>query len=366
MNKLSWYALLLCWAGLTVPAHAAEKPCPKVSGHYRVAGFGPVLGDALTIWGAEIAGSMGSEVKITGDANQGLSLFLKIGNTGVMSSQAVRLWHLNRDYRCEGGWVVFNGAVPSSRQGNQGWLEGKTELRIARDSSGGLAVATSFSGRQRTTLYSYDSARISIPKLGTGQALADSIRFPNISEPPPASLIVIEKPEPKSVTTVRQMLTYSILGNVMVGWMEAQGDAVLVTLTARDSEAPAQFEDRLRAALIAYEMKRAPIWSNNSYNFTMLIQSTRAANQKSIKLSANRVLREMQTISHPMVYATGVIEQDDEYLATLQVLEDVSAQDIITRLKRNSSLVTDAQLVREFASPQTPKLRIVELRVRLR
>ncbi len=366
MNKLFFWILLLCCNGVIPTGHAAERSCPMVSGHYRVAGYAPVLGDALKMWGAEIAGSMGSEVKITGDANQGLSLFLKIGNTGVMSAQAVRSWRLNQDYRCESGWVVFNGAVPSRRQGDQGWLEGKTELRIARDSTGGLAVVTWFSGRQRTTLFSYDAARISIPKLGTGQTIADSIRLPNISEPPPASLIVIEKPEPKSVTTVRQMLTSSILGHVMVGWMEAEGDAVVVTLKAFDSEEPALFEDRLRAALIPYEMKRDPVWSNNSYSFVMQMQSTRAESQKSIKLSANRVLHEMQTINHPMVYAAKVIEQDGAYVATLEVLEGVSAKEIIARIKRNSNLVADAQLVREFTDSQRPKLRIVELKVRLR
>jgi len=366
MKNIILSLLVICGVCLAGQVNAQHKNCPSVAGHYRVAGFGPVLGDALKVWGAEMAGFTDSEVKITGNANQSLSLFLKSGNSGAMSSTPNRIWRINVNYRCDSGTIVFMQRAASARQLENGWYEGKTEIRIAPDSSRGLAINAFFSGHQRTTLFSYDSARISIPKLGTGKSFSDGIRFPNISEPAPAKNTDVATPEPASVVAVRGMLTHSMLGAVMLGAMQEKGDAVLVTFNAKSGEDAAQFEDRLHEALIAYEMKTAPIWTNNNYYFNMLMRTKRAENRKTIKYSTHRVLIEMQKINHPMVDASEVIEQDDAFLVTLQVLQNVSADDIIASLKRNSSLVADAKLVSDSVSPQSAKLRVVQLSVSLR
>lgn len=365
MNKIVLCLVLIFGSGLAESIDAAEKTCPDVTGHYRVAGFGPVLGDALEVWGAQSAGFSDSEVKISGNSNRALSLFWKSGRTGVMSSRPNRVWRLNEHYHCQDGWIIFKHMVAADRQTDAGWLEGKAELRITRDAVGGLSIASVFSGRQRTTLYSYDSARVSIPKLGTGKTLSDVIRFPKISEPLPPSLVAVDVPEPRVVLDVREMLSHRLLQGIVLGGANERGDAVLVTLKATSGEEVAQFEDRLHAALIAYEMKTLPIWSNSSYHFTMLVQSKRAQNRQGIKYSSHWVLQEMKKISHPMVDATDVVEQDDAYLVTLQVLDNVSADQIITLLKRRSSMVADVQMISDKINPQRPKLRAVILKVRL-
>ena len=113
-------------------------------------------------------------------------------------------------------------------------------------------------------------------------------------------------------------------------------------------------------------METPPIWTNNSYHLRLLVKTRRADSEKSIKYSAYQVQQEMQRMNHPMVYVAGVLEQNGAYLATLQVLDQTSVESIISRLKVNSDLLMEAQLVREYVSFERPKLRIVELRVRVR
>ncbi len=363
MKKIILGLLVVCGGCLASQANALDKSCPNVAGHYRVAGFGPVLGDALKLLGAEIAGFSDSEVRITGNANQSLSLFIKSGSTGAMSKTPNRTWQINVNYHCENGRILFSGSVPAERQA-EAWYEGKTQISMAPDTAKGLAIVATFTGRQRTTIYSYDSARISIPK-GAAITLSEGIRFPNISEPAPKK-IEPEKPESKNVLALRSTLTHTMLGAVMLATISEKNDAMLVTLTAKSNEDVATFEDRLREALVAYEMKTQPVWSNNAYYFTMLMQNKRAENSQAIKYSTNRVLMEMQKINHPMVDASKVIEQDGAFLVTLNVLGGVGSDEIIARLKRNSNLVADAKLVSDSVSPHSAKLRVVELSVRVR
>ena len=356
----------LCVSPLLSPLVYAQNECPNVAGHYRVAEAGSVLGDALKVWGAEMAGFSGSEVKISGDANAELSVFWKSGSDGVMSSRPNKTWRLNVEYRCQDGWLIFKRTEASQRRTEQGYYEGKSVIAIAPGSNGGLAIKSVFSGGERTTLYSYDSARISIPKLGFGKTITEAIRWPPISEADPTPVIQAPKPEPLTVQAVQRMLTSSVLGGVIVGGMAERGEVVLVTLKALHSEDVTQLEKRLRAALIAYEMETPPIWTNNSYHLRLLVKTRRADSEKSIKYSAYQVQQEMQRMNHPMVYVAGVLEQNGAYLATLQVLDQTSVESIISRLKVNSDLLMEAQLVREYVSFERPKLRIVELRVRVR
>lgn len=322
-----------------------------------------MLGDALKFWGAEMAGFSDSEIKITGSAYQSLNLFWKSGSTGTMSKTPNRTWRINVNYRCENGRIVFINSVPAERN-TDAWYEGTAQISIAPDTTKGLTIAAAFSGRQRTTLYSYDSARISIPK-GAAITLSDSIRFPPMSEPAPKK-IEPDKPESSNVLALRTTLTHTMLGPVMLATISEKGDAQQVTFTAKSNEDVAAFEDRLHQALVAYEIKTQPIWSNNAYYFTMLIQNKPAENSHAIQYSSHRVLVEMQKISHPMVDASKAIEQDGRYLVTLNVLGGVGADEIIARLKRNSSLVADAKLLSDSVSPQSAKLRVVVLSVRLR
>jgi hypothetical protein len=50
-----------------------------------------------------------------------------------------------------------------ARRTDSGYLEGSTVLILRRGRGGGLAVALQFTGSQRSDLYRYESARISVP-----------------------------------------------------------------------------------------------------------------------------------------------------------------------------------------------------------
>ena len=192
----------------------AAQDCPDLVGHYRVDGFGPVLGDALQVLGLQMAGFQDSEVKITGRTDMALQFWIKSGKSSPMSTQPTRTLTRGADYECAGAAIVLKGKASASRQTEQGWLEGQSTLSLSR-SGLGLGLATSFHGRERTTIYSYDSARISIPKFGTTQTLGDAIRWPNISEPKPVEYVPVPESEP--VQAMRRMLTPSVLGGVNLG-----------------------------------------------------------------------------------------------------------------------------------------------------
>lgn len=67
------------------------------------------------------------------------------------------------------------------------------------------------------------------------------------------------------------MLSEPVLGGVMLGAFEEREGAVSVTLTALRASYLKSFEERLHAAAIPYQMKIAPVWTNNSYFLEILV-----------------------------------------------------------------------------------------------
>ena len=344
-------------------ATASDAPvdCPDLAGHYRVDGFGPVLRDALEVLGLRLAGFDGSEVKIEGNADTALRFFIRSERSHPMSTKPVRTLARGIDYDCAGASIVLKATVEAERQGENAWLEGRSTIRLAR-SGQGLGVSAGFRGREHATLYSYDSARLSIPKPGTLQRLGGSIRWPHIDEPRPVEDVPI--PESARVQAMRNKLTATLLGGVRLGGLSDSGDRVLASLRSQDAGEVCAFEDRLHAAGIAYTVKREPVWSNNGYGMQFQFDETGSGSDPRWRPSAFRVQKDIERMQHPMV-SVGKIERDgDAYVARLDVLGGESTETVLKRLRLGATLVRTVAVIDDRPSEHT-NLRHVRVRVGL-
>lgn len=354
---------LLLMAAASPPA-AAEPECPGLEGHYRVDGFGPVLGDALGVLGLGMAGFRDSEVQITGDAEQSLSFRIKSGSSSPMASRPSRVLTRGVDYDCAAGALTLRSSTESTRQTDAGFLEGRSVLRLRR-SGAGLGLAVEFSGGQRSTLYSYDSARISVPRPGTGRTLHESIRWPGIQEPRPASARPYEPaPESAQVGDLRRRLDALLGGAVRVGGLDDSGGRVRASLSASQAEDVVAFEDRLRAAGLPYTTTRAPIWTNNQYFMEFLFGADAGAAARGWHPSVFRVQHEIDRLCPPMISVRKVEDAGDGYVAELDVIGDESPAPLLQRLRAGTTMFRDVELLDDAAQTDRRNLRRVRLRLK--
>ena len=162
---------------LTPPAWGAPSGCPDLSGHYRVDGFGPVLGDALEAMGAQMAGFTDSEVRFDMASSTDLAIHWKSGASGKLATTPNRVLVYRADFTCGNGWLTLKRAVPAKRKTDQGFFEGRSEIRMRLAPGRGLTIVAEFSGGERETLYPYDSARISMPCMARAEASSRSTLF---------------------------------------------------------------------------------------------------------------------------------------------------------------------------------------------
>jgi hypothetical protein len=395
MNEPSWRrhgpraraAALVARAGILLTgalaasaAHAKDpgiRDCPDVSGHYRVVRTveGPSMAEALQALHAGMANFIGSEVRLEGPRAGRLLVWVKSGSTGVLPPSPSPSAELKQgsDFSCANGWVKLARVADSSRRIDEGWYEGRSTAAITRAPRGGLLMQVNFSGRQRTTIYSYDSARISLPKLGTGRSLTESMRLPDISEPapePPAGSRAAGAPPPPpehpAVAGVRQLLTSQVLGNAVLGPLRPSGNAVLVILTAKNSDAVLQFEDRMRAAEIAYRVERQPIWSNNVYRMELLVWPRGTASAPAARPSILRVEHEVRRLCPPLVDVQGVQTLGEGYVVALSLMDQTSVDDLVARIKAHAPLFRGVAVLGESSRPDAPKLRTARLLLTVR
>ena len=276
-------ALAALWCAGTACAQDTRSSflptgCPDLSGQYRVGGAGPTLADALEVLSARHTGSIGSEVKLNWQAGGLLGVWAKSDGKDPMPAKPTVVLKRSTDFNCKNGALVFKRVTDVERRGTKGWLKGGSIVQIKRSPGGGLDITSSFSGRQQTILFSYDSARLGIPKLGTKETLTETIRWPGVSEPlleeSTARAKPPELPELPEVIRAREWLSPSVLGPVTLGWIERHREGVIASLTARKSGDVLALEERLRAAAVVYEIRSPPVWSNNHYELELLFRST--------------------------------------------------------------------------------------------
>jgi hypothetical protein len=358
-------------------AHAKDvgiPDCPDVSGHYRVLRTleGPSMAEALEALQAGMANFIGSEVRLEGPRAGRLLVWVKSGSTGVFPAGPSAELKQGSDFSCVTGWLKLARMADSSRRLDDGWYEGRSAAAITRAPRGGLLMQVKFSGRQRTTLYSYDSARISLPKLGTGRSLTESVRLPDISEPAPelpagsGADRAPPPPEHPAVAGVRQLLTAQVLGNTVLGPLRPSGDAVLVILNATSSDAVLRFEERMRAGEIAYRVERQPIWSNNAYRMELLVWPRGTASAPAARPSILRVEHEVRRLCPPLVDVQEVQTLGEGYVVALSLMDQTSVDDLVARIKAHAPLFREVAVLGESSRPDAPKQRTARLLLTVR
>lgn len=344
-------ARLVCFSlyltTLAGPAIAAglkdNSACPDLTGHYRIAEFGETNGDALQALRSRMAGFLDSEIRFARGSLDDWNLFIKSGATGRFpNSPSVTLRH-GTDFACRDGWVEMITPVNTSRKTEQGWFEGHSVLRLHRASPNGLRLAVLFSGGQRSTLFQYESARLSLPVPGTGMRLDEAIRWPDIREPAPTRIdSVPPAPEAPAVAQTRKRLTASTLGPVILTGLKPDPQGVRATLKATQSKQVAALEDRLHTASIGYQVLRQPLWSNNAHEFELLILPVASASVW--RPSLLWVENELRRMRHPMA-EPGPIQPDPKgYRVTLRLSGSAQAQEVAARIQTLSGAFSEVQV----------------------
>ena len=338
----------LGFGALNGPAIAADvkdnSACPDLSGHYRVADFGDVNDDVLQALRSRMAGFLDSEIRFGRGVGQNWELFIKSGATGRFpGSPSVTLRH-GTDFACRNGWVELITPVQASRKTEQGWFEGQSVVLLNRGSTNGLRLTVRFSGGQRTTLYQYDSARLSLPVPGTGRRLNESIRWPDVSEPAPPQIDnTPPAPEAPSVAQTRQRLSATMLGPVVLTGLKPDAQGVQASLKATQTKQVAAFEDRLRSAGMGYRVLRQPLWSNNAQEFELLILP--AGSTAAWRPSLLWVENELRRTRHPNAAKTGSIRADPQgYRVVFTLSGGTQAQDVATHIQTRSGAFTEVQV----------------------
>jgi hypothetical protein len=320
-----------------------NSACPDLSGHYRVADLGDTNDDALKALGGRLAASLGSEVHFGRGVGKDWELFIKSGASGRFpSTPSITLRH-GTDFACRDGWVELSTPVRSSRRTEQAWLEGQSVVLLNRGSSSGLRLMVRFSGAQRTNLYQYESARLSLPGPGTGIRLNEVIRWPDVSEPAPTRIDnTPPAPEAASVAQTRQRLSSSLLGPVILTGLKPDAQGVLASLKAAQSKQVAAFEDRLRSAGMGYRVTRQPLWSNNAHEFELLILP--ADSTAAWRPSLLWVEGELRRTRHPMAEPGSIQVDPQGYRVRVSLAGSTQAQEVATRIQTLSGAFAVVQV----------------------
>lgn len=354
-------AVAAAWAvcALGLPAHAnsvnANSPCPDLTGHYRVAEFGDVLGDAIQALRIGQAGFTDSEVRFERGVGNNWNLFIKSGSTASLSAVPTTTLVHGADFACRDGWLELRTPVQTSRKTEQGWYEGQSTVRLTGTGtgSGGLTLVAQFSGSQRNTIYQYDSARLSLPKLGTGIRLNGSIRWPDVREPSaPRPVATPPVHEAASVIQTRQRLSTLLLGPVIQTGLFPATQGVRASFKATQSHQVAAFEDRLREASVGYHVLTQPLWFNNAHHFELLILP--AGNVTAWRPSQLWVERELQRVRHPYAEPGPVRPDPQGYLVTLMLSGEVQAQDVAARIQSLSGAFAEVRVQTPPGSDPNP------------
>lgn len=360
-------------AVLLLASRPATAACPQLSGDYRVASAdGVAMSEALDAMGIGNVARRRSELRLRGPDARGLAVWVKEpGSRKDFAVQPQVTLREGSSFRCSNGRIVFPPVASTSRSTESAHLEGESTVSLTGGGLSGLVVHIEFKGRQRSTLWSYDSARISIPKFGTGRTLREALRWPEVSQSPPEPEPAIAKPstqpeEPQDVRAVRQRLNDAkVLGAMTLNVLKSNDPGVLAILTATRSEHVIEMEDRLRDAAIPYEVKKPPVWSANVFQMELLFWPPGVRVDRPWRPSALRVEHELSRLRRGGFEVRRVEATAEGYVATLDVAAAESTTDLVAGLKRDTKMFAEIQPIDESPRADTPKWRVARVRLRM-
>ncbi|NCQ51854.1 hypothetical protein GW796_08170 [archaeon] len=274
-NKRILYKKLLTTVVLMTCSQAFSTTCTDISGHYFIGGVTPSLApgieSVLEAMKISNSGLADSEIKINNSDTE-ISLWIKRGrNNNFRVSPDVQLQN-TIDFECKGKSVFLKTTPRSGKKLENIYLKGISTVRLEKNNSQGLTLISEFIGSEQVGIYSYESANISINKLGTKQIIRDTILWPIFSEDllsKPAQVVI---PENKDIEAVRKLLSVSVMGNIPIGGIRKEKSEVIVTLNIPKEKDIKSLENRLVQAKIDYRIKEQPKWSDRGYYTLMVVQ----------------------------------------------------------------------------------------------
>jgi len=354
------------WSHLASAAGASG--CPEVSGRYSIKGTGDrnwtALTEVLAALHATEAGYLDSGIELSGAADGTLSVGTKSGRLGHWSTQPAVVLHAGTDFECQNGRLVLSAPVTkATRKTDAGkWYEGVATASLSQGTNGELSISVRFTGSERISLYSYDSANVSIPKPGTRNTLTDSFSLPVYSD---TDSLASSKPVISGIERdTRQRLAPEVLGNVAINELQPSGDGALAIFTVARSDDVVAFEDRLRAAGIRYETRAEPSFWNNAYHMELLIRPAGAVATSPARPSAFRIEQDLQRVLPGVAVIDKIVASKNGYVVTLNIHDSTSIADIVRRVELNSTLITEMDLIDE-AIPAGARIRVARLQVRV-
>lgn len=342
------------------PGVAAAR-CPDLTGRFHVVGDDPAVTLVLAALQSRTSASRRDAIALDGAVGGVLTVSLRGGEPAPWPNVPGNRLGEGTHFRCEAGSLHLLHPQESKRWRDDAgeWYRGSGMISLARHPDGGLQVQVRFDGHQTITVYRYDSASASVPKPFSGRRFDLSLYWPawgpdddQIRRPPP--------PESGPVRDLRQRLDSAILGNVRMGTPQAVDGGMLVRLTAPRSADVVAFEDRLREAAIRDESREAPVWSNNAFQMTFLIDGDWQRGGPPSLPSPLRVEHELRQLAQPLAQLERLEPEGDGYVATLQLERNSRADELVARLRQHARLFAEVSLLARDASPEG------EVRLRLR
>ena len=300
MRSMRRSILLFLLAVGLVPSAIA---CPDLTGRYRIgykSGLEP-----------EAYGGILTALRVT--RRPGGDLDLEISSSSDGRTMAVRLLasptsptetqqrqphatlSFGADYDCKDGVVSLLAPFDDGRKSDNGYLEGTTVVSMRRGSGGGLAFTLQFTGVQRSTLYSYDSARISVPLPLTRRRLVETAEvMPAHLAPPPPDPAMVARKRAEELTLASLSSKVRSLTGASIGVTEAKAEGTLLYLRASSTDAMLRIEDSLLTSDLPYEVVGEPYWAGSVYTFKILVRSERGGAVR--RPSAFRVEKELEKL----------------------------------------------------------------------
>lgn len=350
---------LLTWLtpALLVAAAAHGAPaCPDLTGRYRVAGSGPVFAD--TLGALELGGGAGGTQDLVIESTAGgrvMTLGLSPALEPGRWSSPRRTLSAGAEFDCTDGWVVMRKAVNTSRKTEATYLEGSAVVRLRPSAGGSLAVELRFRGGERSTLYAYDSARVSVPKPFTGRQLVETLSWLAASEapapvrPPDPAQVAAERTAEREEEALRSKLR-SLIGRSLLGFVKPEPGGTRVQLRASRAEDVVDTEDRLLRSDLAYEVVREPSWYNNLHHSEIVVRPGRAGVRRP---SAFRVAAELDRLMSGTAHVVKAEREGEAYVVQVALQRGAQAADVIGRVAPRSTLVAQVLpdgTVRDHAS----------------
>ena len=348
-------------AAIAATPGLAAASCPDLTGRYHVVGDEHVVQLVLAALQSRETASRREGIALDGPAGGALMVSLRGEEPTPWPSRPGNRLGEEMDFRCTAGSLQLLRPQESKRWRDDAgeWYQGSGTISLARHPDGGLQVRVRFDGHQTITVYRYDSATASVPKPLSGRRFDASLYWPawgpdddQIRRPPP--------PEPGPVRDLRQRLDSAVLGNVRMGTPQAVDGGMLVRFTAPRSADVVAFEDRLRAAAIRYESREAPVWTNNAFQMTFLIDGAVQGGGRPSVPSPLRVEHELRRLAPPLAQLERVEAEGDGYVATLRLERGSDADGLVARLRQHARLFAEVTVLAADASPAN------EVRLRLR